>query len=123
MKTAFRYGIATKRLCDALNERIFGQSKIKRKAAVAMLIDTGEQTTISGSGQVFEKFQRTGVMDGYTGFGMSPTKFSDPDADTALLRDMAFDETYHGMTYDVTCSKHFVFLHNVKYESFLSIVF
>ena len=53
MKTTFCYGIATKRLCDALNERVLGAAKIKKKSGVVMLIDTGDQSTISGSGEIF----------------------------------------------------------------------
>ena len=71
-----------------------------------MIIDNGSQCTISGSGQIFEKFEQTGVIEGYTGCGMRPVKFSHPDADAAVIRSMSFDETYHGMNYKCTRSKY-----------------
>ena len=105
MKTAFRYGIATKRLADAYNARVFGTSQIMRKASVAMTFDSGEQTTHSGSGHLFENFMRNGVLEGFTGRGMTPVKYSDPNAEAAILRTMTFSETYIGMTYKITRSK------------------
>ena len=85
MKTTFRYGIATKRLCDAYNQRVLGTSQIQRTSGVVMLIDTGRQSTISGSGPVFENFQWTGVIESFTGHGLNPTQFTHPNSDAALL--------------------------------------
>ena len=111
MKTCFRYGLAMKRLCDAYNDRVFGTTKIKRKSAVMMLMDTGEQCTISGSGHIFNGFKTTGVIEGFNGQGMNLTEFSDPNSDAALLWIMQFDDTYHGMTYDVTHSNYCLLCH------------
>ena len=69
-----------------------------------MLLDTGGQCTIAGSGEAFEKFQRTGVLEGYTGEGRRPTTITDPNYDAALLRMMDFEDTFQGLNYDVTKS-------------------
>ena len=96
------------------NCRVFGTSNVQKKAAVCMLIDTGDQSTMSGSGEVFEKFQRTGVIDGYTGQGRPVTKFTDPNCDVDLLQMMDFDDTFQGLNYDVTRSnfQYFYFITN-----------
>ena len=76
-----------------------------------MLIDTGSQSTISGSGKIYDAFQRTGIISGYSGGGGTPMKISDPNSDLAPLRKMEFDETYHGMTYKCTRSSYLYFYH------------
>ena len=69
MKTSFRYGIATKRLCDSYNDRASAFDGPKKNAGVLMIIDTGTQCTIAGSGEIYEKFEQTGVVEGYNGCG------------------------------------------------------
>ena len=105
MRTAIRYGLATYRLAQEYNNRLFAASNVKKIAGVSMYFDTGDQSTVSGNGLMHEKFQRTGLLQGYTDCGMTPRQFGDPDYDRAALRSMCFDETFMGMKYNVTKHK------------------
>ena len=104
MKSAFRYGIATKRLCDEYSRRLLDTSKIHRVAGVVMVMETGQQATFAGAGQMYDKFKQTGIIDGYTGFGSAVVKFNDKDAKAAPLRIMSFRDTYKGTGYKPSCS-------------------
>ena len=76
-----------------------------------LVIDTGGQTTISGTGKIFDEFKESGTLKNYTGYGQEPKTFFEKGYKRAGVRYMNFDETYHGMPYDCRCSKNFFFLH------------
>ena len=103
MKTAFRYGLVTKRMCDAYNSRCTIPNQ--KLPGIVMLVKAGDQCTMSGSGEIYEKFKRTGVIDGFTENGLNPVKYTDPNYDAAALREMNFRDTFDGMKYDCTKSK------------------
>ena len=107
MKTAFQYGIVTKRLCDAYNERVKGFSKVQKDASIVMMLETGEQSTLSGKGVIYNEYLQTGLLQGFTGCGMTPVNFCDPNAQAAPIRKMSFADTYKGVTYKATRSKFF----------------
>ena len=68
------------------------------------VIDTGGQTTISGSGKIYEDFKASNQILGYFGFGQNPKFFYEPGYLRASVRYMNLDETYHRMPYDCTKS-------------------
>ena len=105
MHTCIWKGIETGRLSDALNSRLFADLHGLSKAGIFIAIDTTHQCTFAGTGPIFENFKRTGKLENYTGFGMTPTTFYEPDFDVAKVRYINFDETYAGMPYDCTDSK------------------
>ena len=102
MKTSIRYGLATFRMAKNFNSCLLQSANVSKVAGMITVIETGDQFTVAGSGPIYEKFCRTGLIDGYSGFGTIPKEFSDPDFDVASLRVMKFDETFAGMKYDVT---------------------
>ena len=69
-------------------------------------MNIGGQITISGSGQEFENFQTSGVIEKLTGLSQKPVTFYEPDFKTAPLRIMNLDESYYGMQYDLRDSKN-----------------
>ena len=83
-----------------LNERITPPGQNLKAVGHVSISDTGGQTTISGSGEIYENFKKMGKIENYSGFGQTPVNFYDPGFKTAVLRMMNFDESYHGMQYD-----------------------
>ena len=95
-----RVGFNTVRLADIYNERTRELGEKKRNAGHISIVDTGKQTTISGSGEIFEIFQKTGLIKKFSGFGTKAMTFFDENFTRAPLRKMNFDETYYKMHYD-----------------------
>ena len=71
-----------------------------------LLLNTGKQCTISGIGQVFEDFLKTGNISNFTGFGTEPAKSHEQHYQEAPLRIMTFAQTYGNMHYDCSQSMH-----------------
>ena len=106
LRNAVRAGINVSRLADYCQERFHTELGVGKKiVGHVSAIDTGGQTTISGSGEIFEKFKRTGELNGYAGCGQTPKTFFEPGYKTAPVRYMNLDETYHRMPYDCRDSK------------------
>ena len=74
-----------------------------------LVIDTGGQTTISGTGKIFDEFKESGTLKNYTGYGQEPKTFFEKGYKRAGVRYMNFDETYHGMPYDCRRVRIFFF--------------
>ena len=112
LRNAIRGGFNVSRLAEYLQKRLSQGASNEREVGHVFLVDTGGQTTISGSGKIFENFKKCGKLSGYTGMGENAVEFFDKGYKTANLRYMNFDETYHGMPYDCTRSKYIC---NFKY--------
>ena len=65
------------------------------------MLNDGKQTTISGFGELFDRFLKTRKLTGYSGEKEDFTHFFDPNYKTAKLRILKFDQTYENMPYDV----------------------
>ena len=101
-------GLAAVRIADFLNIQLKDIGEEFSITGCCIVIDTGQQCTVAGVGQMFEEFQRSGMLKGYTGFGSAPTQFFDrKNYHTAPYRLMKFDETYYKMPYD--CRTHEIF--------------
>ena len=59
-----------------------------------IVIDTGKQSTVSGTGKIFEEFKRTGVLKHFTGYGQKPALSQESHYAEALVRLMTFADTY-----------------------------
>ena len=93
------------RLCDELNARKKDDNSPKPTSLFVM--DTGKQTTFSGSGVLLEKFTQGAPLKAYTGFGTEPAKFYDLNFDKAPFRYMKFDQAFHKVVpYDSRSSEH-----------------
>ena len=68
-------------------------------------MDVDGQSTMSGSGEMYEKFKKSGLLTKFSGYGEQPASFYDPNFEKASLREMNLDETYYGMDYDCRSSK------------------
>ena len=101
IKTCIRYGYATQKLCEAYNSRV-GQSS--GKSGFGVYIDTGRQSTIAGAGKMYADYQKTGLLQGFTGCGITPTPFKNANSDEAPIRLMTFVDTYYGLRYKITRS-------------------
>ena len=77
----------------------------RKNVGHVLVVDTGGQTTISGSGEIFEKFKELGQLKDYAGYGQVPKTFFDRGYKSATVCYMKFDQTYHRMPYDCMCSK------------------
>ena len=105
LRNAIRGGHNVSHLAEYIQTRL--QKELghdMKKVGHVSLVDTGGQTTFSGSGEIFEKFKKCWQLKDYSGFGLNPKTFFEEGFTTAPLRYMKFDETYHRMPYDCTNS-------------------
>ena len=54
----------------------------------------GKQCTFAGHGKAYDEFMKTGVLQGFTGYGQKPTSCKDPHFNEVQLRYMTFAQTY-----------------------------
>ena len=109
LRNADRVGYNVSRLSDYCQERFHIELGITKKAVGHVFaVDMGGQTTISGTGEIYENFKKTGQLNGYAGFGETPKTFFEKGYKSASLRYMKFDETYHRMPYDCRDSEFFI---------------
>ena len=93
------------RYAKIYNTCIHKDAENKPSVGHIFLVDTGNQITISGSGEIFDFFLTTGLLQKFAGFGKKPVTFFKPGFKTAPLRKMNLDKTYYNMHYDVRHSK------------------
>ena len=105
--TSIREGIASLRIADFLRQKLADLGKEMRGVSGGIfLIDTGEQCTIGGVGEIFDDFRWTGKIVNYTGYGGEPaTMYDKKNYHTAPCSIMNFDETYYRMPYDCRSRK------------------
>ena len=105
LRNAIRHGFNISRLAEYVQSRMYDEvGKDKQKVGHVLVVETGGQATISGTGEIFENFKTTGKIEGYSGYGQIPLTFFEKGYRTATVRYMNFDETYHRMPYDCTKS-------------------
>ena len=103
-----RVGFNSVRYADIFNER----TNQNISTGHISLVNIGNEITISGSGEVFDLFQASGILHQLTGMTAKPVSFFEPGFKNAALRIMNLDESYYGMQYDVRDSKKFIHLNN-----------
>ena len=80
--------------------------EVKGVPSGLFVIDTGEQCTIGGAGDMYDDFLANGRIMNYTGYGEEPVMmFDKKNYHTASCRLMKFDETYYQMPYDCRSRK------------------
>ena len=99
LMTALREGVTATRLADYYNDKM----NKRLTTGNITIIDTGEQTTICGSGEIFNKFLQSGKIENFSGFGQKPVNFYDSNFEVAPFRMITYDQTFRGMPYD--CSR------------------
>ena len=100
--TSIREGLASLRIAEFLNKKLRDLGRdVGGVPGGVFLIDTGNQTTISGVGSIFDEFLRSGKIENYTGSDEQPTQmFDKKNYHTAACRLMTFDQTFYRMPYD-----------------------
>ena len=66
---------------------------------------TGNQCTLSGSGDIFDHFLTTGEIKDYGGKSQEPVSFYDESFETASCRLIKFNQTFYKMPYDCRKSR------------------
>ena len=79
------------RLQEELNKRLNPLQPLE--AGSLMVFDSGKQTTFTGSGKIFNDFQRD-IKLRYSGFASVPAQFYDYHFDDASLRHLKYDESF-----------------------------
>ena len=100
-----RVGFNTARLAEIYNARTKETGKNAKLVTHISLMDLGGQSTMSGCGEIYENFKKSGLLTKFTGYGEKAASFYDPTFETAPLRELNLDETYYGMDYDCRSSK------------------
>ena len=95
--TGLREGVIASRIADFCNKK----NNVARPTGSLSIIDTGQQTTVCGTGQLFNDFLQSGKVEGFTGFGTKPVHYYDGNFQDAAFRCVTFDQTFSGMPYDV----------------------
>ena len=101
-------GFNTVRFAEIYNDRTHKPGQEKKSVSHISVVDTGDQMTISGSGEIFEFFQQTGLLQKFSGYGEKPVTFFELGFKTASIRKMNLDETYYNMHYDIRHSEKFL---------------
>ena len=92
------------RLADELNTRLNPEGHTKSTSL--FVVDTGKQTTFTGTGKCLEEFQEKTALKSYSGADTEIAKFYDMNFDTAPLKFIKFDQAFHKVVpYDCRESK------------------
>ena len=108
MNTCIRAGHTVSRLCEAYNQRVSADGLNIKKNSFMAYFETGEQCSIAGFGEQYDKFKEQGHFELCLPAGITLKKYDDPDFEVARFREINFDETYPGMPYDCRRSKNFI---------------
>ena len=92
MSTSLREGLDCIRLAEHYNKRIHINSNCVESTGAILLIKTGEQCTIAGDGEIFQKFMQCGNLQEYGCNDQHPVSFYDENFETATFRNDEFDE-------------------------------
>ena len=77
-----------------MNQRLSAAGLPERQTNLNIVLDTGKQCTVSGVGEMYEEFLRTGILKYFTGWGTKPAGSEDSHFEEAPLRIMTFADTY-----------------------------
>ena len=103
--TCLREGLAAIHIADYLNRILVSMGETKGPTGAVMMVDTGDQCSIAGIGQIFDEFLCSGRLMHYAGFGAQLKEYYDVGFDSALYRVFKFDQTYYCQPYDCTSHK------------------
>ena len=96
--TSLHEGLASIRMADFLNKIMFSRGEDVCDTGCILLLKTGVQCTIAGSGKIFQEFQESGQVKEYS--TVSPVSFYAENFETASYRILNFDQTFYKMLYD-----------------------
>ena len=99
LRSTIRNGIGTICLAKHLNARLMALGLPERETNLNIVIDTGIQCTLAGSGKCYEKFKNTGTITSFTGCGQKPALSKDSHYSQAPLRLMTFVDMYGNSKY------------------------
>ena len=106
MFAAVRVAFNTVRYAEVLNQRLCQAGQQPLSIGHFSVLDIGGQSTLSGSGEIYDEFLANGTLSKFSGYSERPVGFFETNFKTASLRKLRFDETYYGMQYDCRSSKH-----------------
>ena len=104
MLTSLREGLASIRMAEFLNRIMQSRGEENVDTGCILLLKTGKQCTVAGSGNIFKHFQETGNLENYGGPSAQPVTFYDEDFESAQYRIFKFDQTFYKMPYDCRSS-------------------
>ena len=103
--TSLREGLSSIRMAEFLKKIMLSRGQDVGDTGCILLLQTGNQCTIAGSGKIFDHFQETGQVMNYGGSQQKPVSFYDDDFEEAAYRIMKFDQTFYRMPYDCRKSR------------------
>ena len=98
--TSLREGLAAIRMAEYLNKILASRGEAVEPTGCILLLKTGQQSTISGTGDIFQRFKQTGEVKEYCADVQEPVSFYDDNFDRAHYRFLTFDQTFYKMPYD-----------------------
>ena len=108
LSSAIHYCFNTVRYAEIYNKR--KNSDESKPVGHISLVQTGNQMTLSGSGEIYEQFKAWGFLQNLSGIATEPVSFFQDGYKNAPVRAIKFDETYYDMHYDVRSSKEWLVL-------------
>ena len=102
---SLREGVAAARIADFLNDQLKSIGIKNEPAGAIICVHSGTQYSVSGCGKIFDQFIRTANLTKFTGSNDKPATFYEANFETAPIRLVKFDETFHKMPYDVRKSE------------------
>ena len=99
--------LAAVRIADFLNKILHDIGEQFGPTGCVVTIDTGQQCTLAGCGEMYDEFKRSGIIKNYTGHEEGPVDFYDRKSfHNAPCYTMKFDTSYYKMPYDC-CTREF----------------
>ena len=108
--TSLHEGLAAIRMADFLKKNLeFRGEKVDEMGCI-LVLKTGNQCTVSGTGQIFDKFKKNEEMNKYCGYADDTVNFYDENFESAPYQLMKFDQTFFKMPYDCQKSRSIVII-------------
>ena len=114
MLTSLREGLTAIRMSNFLSKIQESRGEAVANPGCLILLKTGNQCTVAGSGELFDKFRRTGELKEYGG-NASPVSFYADNFETAAYRILKFDQTFYKMPYDCRNSEYDGRMHRISF--------
>ena len=114
--SSLREGLAATRIAEFIRNKLQQHGKNIQPPGAVLMIDTGEQCSVAGTGALFEAFLQSGQLENYTGYGQDPKAFYDKNFETALYRRFNFDQTFYRQPYDARSRKIYLYYPSYKYR-------
>ena len=100
-------------MAEYLNKIMVSHGQAVEAPGCILLFKTGEQSTISGSGDIFQRFKDTGELKEYCTAVQQPVSFYNNNFEQVHYRSLTFDQTFYKMPYD--CRNSMFFWHIIYY--------